>query len=319
MQIPEQSRTVRSFKALETLLDQIEVGGVAKPDWIELQGAADLSKLSLADRAVLLQRLHATALRGFKANDVRVHGKRPLLEYWMSVARAGFHDFAEDQWMKCYDSPFVENYEYVSAYQDGGLDRLDPYMVYSSVLGTWEYSVEDFLHTDLCSDVQTIIEPLAGTAEFCYAGHFQYPDLSYCMFDLDEEAKTHVEEKPWLESARRTFLIGDALQESTWENVRAFSKGTSLSYIGKQSQNFFDVTGLMKILEWGTTHSDHLMLEVSEPYLLDEEPSIDELTRPEQKAAGFRVALDDVESKPANPLTNALDFHLIAWDKKAPA
>ena len=316
MQVPEKSRSVRSMKALEKLLDKIDGGDTSKPDWIQLEGAADLSRLALADRTSILERLHGAVLRGFKANDIRLHGKLKLLDYWMSVARCGFHDFAEDQWMKCYDSPFVENYEYVSAYMEGGLDALDPYMVYSSVLGTWEYSVEDFLNTELCKDVKTIVEPLAGTAEFCYAGHFRYPDLSYCMFDLDEEAKEHVEEKRWLEQTRRSFQIGNALEESTWKNVADFAQGKSLSYIGKQSQNFFDVQGLMKILEWGTRHTDHLMLEVSEPYLLDEEPSIDELTRPEQKAAGFRVALDDVESKPANPLTNALDFHLIAWDKQ---
>ncbi len=311
----ETTRSASSWKKLDRLLAEIE-SGEAKPDWIDLVGKADLSRLDREDREKLVGRLHGSVLRGFRANEVRISGKARRLEYWRSIARCGFHDFAEDQWMKCYDSPFVENYDYITPYLDGGgLDALDPYMVYSSVLGTWEYSVEDFVHTDFLADVTTVVEPMAGTAEFCYSGHFRYPQFNYVMFDLDEQAKAYVEAKSWIEETNRTFLIGDALVESTWEAVRRASRGTSLAYIGKQSHNFFNVKELAKVLEWGTRHCDHLMLEVSEPYLLDEEPSIDELTRPEQKAAGFHVALDDVEDKPANPLTNALDFYLIAWDQ----
>ncbi len=317
MEDPEETtRSANSWKKLETILAETEEGA-PKPDWIDLTGKADLSKLERPDREKLVLRMHACVLRGFRANEVHISGKTRRLEYWRSISRNGFHDFAEDQWMKCYDSPFVENYDYVTPYLDGGgIDSLDPYLVYSSVLGTWEYSVEDFINTDFLGDVTTVVEPLAGTAEFCYTGHFRYPDFNYVMFDLDGEAKTYVDAKPWLPQAKREFIIGDALVEDTWVAVRAASKGTSVAYIGKQSHNFFNVKQVMKILEWGTTHCDHLILEVSEPYLLDEEPSIDELSRPEQKAAGFRVALDDVEEKPANPLTNALDFYLIAWDKE---
>ncbi len=317
METEQVTRHAKSAKKLETILEAVEAGREPKPDWIELGGKVDPSTMDDDELRELLGRLHGAALRGFKANHVRPKGKKHLLDYWRTVARAGFHDFAEDQWMKCYDSPFVENYDYVTAYLEEGLDALDAYMVYSSVLGTWEYSVEDFVNTALGRTVSTIVEPMAGTAEFCYAGHFRHPELTYVMFDLDEDAKTHVEAKPWLDHAKRSFLIGDALQESTWEAVRAASEGTSLAYIGKQSQNFFKVKDLVQILEWGTTHVDHLMLEVSEPYLLDDEPSIDELTRPEQKAAGFKVALEDVDDISPNPLTNRLDFYLVAWDKAA--
>ncbi|MDF1702237.1 MAG: hypothetical protein P1V36_13860 [Planctomycetota bacterium] len=316
MEVQQVTRRASSMKKLETILAGVEAGTDPKPDWIELGGKLDPSKLSTEDLAALMKRMHGAVLRGFRANDVRTKGKRHLLEYWTTIAQHGFHDFAEDQWMKCYDSPFVENYDYITPYLDGGLDALDPYMVYSSVLGTWEYSVEDFVQTELGSSVQTIVEPLAGTAEFCYAGHFRHPDFNYVMFDVDEDAKKHVEAKPWLEQTQREFIIGDALEESTWEAVRAASKGTSLAYIGKQSQNFFKVKDLLQILEWGTKHVDHLMLEVSEPYLLDDEPSIDELSRAEHKAAGFKVALEDVDDISPNPLTNRLDFYLVAWDKQ---
>ena len=40
----------------------------------------------------------------------------------------------------------------------------------------------------MCRNVRTIVEPMAGTAEFCYSGHFRYPDFNYLMIDLDEEA-----------------------------------------------------------------------------------------------------------------------------------
>lgn len=314
MQVEEQTRTVRSFKALEQMLGEIESGAAPKPDWIKLKGAADISRLEEDARAVLLGRMHGSVLRGFKAKEVRVHGKRPKLAYWRSIARCGFHDFADDKWSKGYDSPFQEDYDYVTPYVEGGLEALDPYMVYSSVLGTWEYSVEDFIHTELGTEIGTIVEPMAGSAEFCYSGHFRYPDLHYCMFDLDEEAKRYVEAKRWLEQTPREYIIGDALAEDTWKAVRTFSNGKSLSYIGKQSHNFFGVKDLLKIMEWGTTHTDYLMLEVSEPYLLDEEPSIDELTRPEQRGVGFRVALEDDDEEISNPLTNALHFFLVAWD-----
>ena len=317
MDVEQVTRHAKSTKKLETILEAVESGKEPKPDWIEFGGKLDPSRMGDDELREMLARVHGSVLRGFKANHVRTRGKQHLLDYWRTVARAGFHDFSEDQWMKCYDSPFVENYDYVTGYLEGGLDALDAYMVYSSVLGTWEYSVEDFVDTEIGRGVSTIVEPLAGTAEFCYAGHFRHPDLTYVMFDLDEEAKTHVESKPWLEQTKRAFLIGDALEESTWQAVREASDGTSLAYIGKQSQNFFKVKDLVQIMEWGTKHVDYLMLEVSEPYLLDEEPSIDELTRPEQKAAGFKVALEDVDDITPNPLTNRLDFYLVAWDKVA--
>jgi hypothetical protein len=314
MEVEEDTRTIRSFKALDQLLGDVESGSEPKPDWIKLKGGADLSRIDVEPRRAWLARLHAGVLRGFMAPELRVAGRRRKLEFWQSLAQSGFHDFAEDKWSKGYDSPFVENYDYVTPYVEGGLDALDPYMVYSSVLGTWEYSVEDFLHTEVGEDVETIVEPMAGSAEFCYSGHFRYPDLHYCMFDLDEQAKAYVEAKRWLDQTPRSYLIGDALAETTWKQVREFSKGRSLSYIGKQSHNFFDVKQLLGILEWGTKHTDYLMLEVSEPYLLDEEPSIDELTRPEQRGVGFRVALEDDDDRPSNPLTNELNFYLVAWD-----
>ena len=315
MEVPEIMIDVRSMGALEKLLDDIERGGQKKPDWIELKGDADLAKLPEADLRAMLARIHGSVLRGFQPSKIRIKDKQAWLDHWRTIAQSGFHDFAEDKWSKGFDSPFVENYDYVAAYLEGGLDALDPYMVYSSVLGTWEYGVEDFVSTEFGRGIKTIVEPMAGTAELCYQGHFQRPNLRYCMFDLDESAKTYVEAMSWLPQTQREYIIGNALDENTWKQVAAFAEGESMGYIGKQSHNFFDVKGLVAILEWGTKHLDHLMLEVSEPYLLDEEPAIDELSRKEQKRAGFRVALDDVEDEPANPLTNSMNFHLIAWDK----
>ena len=314
MEVEQTTRTSRNFRKLETLLDDIEGGRQPKPDWIDLKGNADLSRLEEDERVALVRRLHGAVLRGFRANEARPQGKRRRLAYWTSIAANGFHDFADDCWMKCYDAPHRENYDYVTAYVDGGIGALDPYAVYSSVLGTWEYSVEDFLHTELCKDVRTLVEPLAGTAEFSYVGHFRYPDFRYGMFDLDPIAKEHVEARPWLPQTQREFVLGDALDEATWKAMANVAEGPSLAYIGKQSQNFFDVKGLTKILDWGTRHLDFLMLEVSEPYLLDDEPTIDELTRPEMKAAGFKVALEDLDDDPGNPLTNRMSFDLVAWD-----
>ncbi len=49
------------------------------------------------------------------------------------------------------------------------------------------------------------------------------PDMSFFMFDLDAEAKKHVEEKFWHPQTRREYLIGDALSEDTWKQVKALN------------------------------------------------------------------------------------------------
>ena len=316
MEVPTTTESVRTFAALNELLDKIESGAHAKPDWIKLKGNADLSRLEEAERVALVHRLHGAVLRGFEANKAKPQGKRKKLAYWTSIAANGFHDFAEDCWMKCYDATQRENYDYISPYLDGGIHALDPYAVYSSVLGTWEYTVEDFLHTEMCKGVRSLVEPLAGTAEFSYVGHFRYPDLRYGMFDLDPLARDLVDARPWVPQTQRKFVVGNALDEAVWKQMGEFCVGPSLAYIGKQSQNFFDVKELTQILQWGTTYLDYLMLEISEPYLLEDEPTIDDVTRPEMKAAGFKVALEDLDDDPGNPLTNRMSFDLVAWDRE---
>ncbi|MDJ0973221.1 MAG: hypothetical protein QNJ98_02015 [Planctomycetota bacterium] len=316
MEVAHNTEYVRTNRALHALLDRIEAGKTAKPDWIDLEQECRLDRMDDSERSELLTRMHGLTLRGFKANNVKKGGKRKHLAHWIDIARHGFHDFADDCWMKCYDSPHVESYDYISAYVEGGIDALDAYKVYSCVLGTWEYSVEDFIHTELCKDVKTIVEPLAGSGEFCHAGHFFYPDFRYVMFDLDADAKVHVEQKWWHERTRREYFIANALDEATWQRVRELTEGPSLSYIGKQSQNFFGAQDLLKLLEWGTKYTDYFMLEVSEPYLVEDEPTIDDLTRKEMKAAGFKCALEDDDDNPSNPLTNELNFALVAWDER---
>jgi len=315
MEIEHVTKSVRNMRALRDLLEEIEAGKTPKPDWIEFKADARLDRLDVPTLAATLKRLHPCVLRGFKANEGKVKGKRNYLEWWTTVTQHGFHDFAADCWMKCYDSPHVENYDFVTPYlETKSVQDLDAYMVYGAVLGTWEYSGEDFRNTELGKDIQTFVEPLAGTAEFCYATHHFYPDLNYVMFDLDAKAKEKVDARFWREGTRKNFLLGDALEEDTWKQVRAASEGKSLAYIGKQSQNFFGAKDMLTLMRWGTTHCDYLILEVSEPYLLDDEPEVDDLTRREMKAAGFKVSLDDDDDNPGNPLTNDMSFRLVAHD-----
>ena len=177
MEIQEKTKRASSMEALERLLDAIEAGRQPKPDWISLQSHCRLDKLALDKRERLLARLHASVLRGFRANNAAPRGRQARLDYWCSVARAGFNDYSDDGWRKCYDSPFVHDYDYVTPYLKGGIKALDAYEVYSSVLGTHDYGVEDFVTTKECSGVETIVEPMAGTAEFAYHGHFQFPDF----------------------------------------------------------------------------------------------------------------------------------------------
>ncbi|MCH2187169.1 hypothetical protein MK280_14995, partial [Myxococcota bacterium] len=121
MEIEHKTRVVNSFAALEKLLGQIESGRKAKPDWIRLQSNARLGVLETDVRERLLRRLHGCVLRGFKANNVEFEKRKHLLAYWQSVARSGFHDFSELGWMKSYDSPFIENYDYIEAFKENGL------------------------------------------------------------------------------------------------------------------------------------------------------------------------------------------------------
>ena len=315
MEIEHVTESVRNMKELRKLLDQIESGKKPKSDWIEFKADARLDRLEAPEQDAILARMHPCVLRGFKAAQGKVKGKRNYLDWWCRITQHGFHDFAEDCWMKCYDSPHVENYDFVTPYlETKSVESLDAYMVYGAVLGTWEYSGEDFRNTELGKDIQTFVEPLAGTAEFCYATHHFYPDLNYVMFDLDEKAKEAVDKRYWREDTRKNFFIGDALEESTWKQVREASVGKSLAYIGKQSQNFFGPKDLLTLMKWGTTYCDSLILEVSEPYLLDDEPEVDDLTRREMKAAGFKTSLDDDDYNPGNPLTNDMSFRLVVHD-----
>lgn len=305
-------RVARSLDALGRRLAAIESGAEAKPDWIHLQADCRLDKLRNDELAETIARLHRCVLRGFKANNVQIKKRKDRRKYWTTIARNGFHDFSELGWMKCYDSPFVESYDYITPYLEGGIDALDPYLVYSSVLGTHDYGVEDFVTTRLCRGVDTLIEPMSGTAEFCYQGHFRYPSFRYLMIDLDEEAKAHVEAKPWLEGTESQYVIADVLDEEIWRRAKSFTASESLSYIGKQSHHLFDAKQLFRLLEVATNYVDYFMLETPQVSLPSDMDEIDELTRPEMEDAGFEVDLIDEEGGSPNPFTNLMSFSLVA-------
>jgi len=306
------TRIVRSLDTLLARLDAIETGKEPKPDWIHLQTQCRLDRLRNEELDRIVKRLHQCVLRGFRANNIEIKKRKERRKYWTTIARNGFHDFSELGWMKCYDSPFVENYDYVTPYLEGGIEALDPYLVYSSVLGTHDYGVEDFVTTKLCQGVDTIIEPMSGTAEFCYQGHFRYPQFRYLMLDLDQDARVHVEAKPWLEGTEREYVIADVLDEEIWRRVKSFTASKSLSYIGKQSHHLFDAKQLFRLLEVATNYVDYFMLETPQVSLPSDMDEIDELTRPEMEDAGFEVDLIDEDDGAPNPFTNLMSFSLVA-------
>lgn len=314
--VEEVTRIARSMEVLLKRLDAIESGAESKPDWFHLQGDCRLDALEKPELETVLTRIHRCVLRGFKANNVDIAKRKPRREYWCTVARHGFHDFSELGWMKCYDSPFVEDYDYISPYMAGGINALDPYLVYSAVLGSHDYAVEDFVTTKLCQGVDTIIEPMSGTAEFCYQGHFRYPGFRYLMLDLDEDAKKHVEAKPWLEGTERQYVIADVLDEQIWQRAKSFTATRSLSYIGKQSHHLFDAKQLYRLLEVATRHVDYFMLETPQISLPSDMDHEDEVTRPEMEDAGFQVGLIDEEGGSPNPFTNLMSFRLEAYNDR---
>jgi hypothetical protein len=309
---PEVVRIARTMDGLRARLAAIESGSNAKPDWIHLQAECRLDQLRAVELSEILTRLHACVLRGFKANNVDINKRKERRKYWTTVAQHGFHDFSDLGWKKCYDSPFVENYDYITPYLKGGIDALDPYLVYSAVLGTHDYGVEDFVTTKLCRGVDTIIEPMSGTAEFCYQGHFRYPDFRYLMLDLDENAKQHVEAKRWLEGTERQYVIADVLDEAIWQHAKSFTATKSLSYIGKQSHHLFNAKQLYRLLDVATRHVDYFMLETPQIFLPSDMDEVDEMTRPEMEDAGFEVDLIDEEGGSPNPFTNSMAFRLEA-------
>jgi hypothetical protein len=316
MSSDEVLKIAKSPSDLDRLLGRIERGELAKPDWIRLQGQCRLDAMSEDERAGFLGRMHGAVLRGFKNTCPKPRGRKERLALWKSIAQSGFHDFSELGWSKNYDSPFVENYDYITAYQQGGLDALDPYKVYSSVLGTFDFSVADFVATDLCQNVRTIVEPMAGTAEFCYAGHFRYPDFRYLMIDLDEEAVERVMAQPWLPDAKHEYIIGDVLSAGIWDGIKSKSEGESLAYIGKQSHHFFNAKQLMALMKVATEHVDYLMLETPQICLVSDMGDTDELTREEQQDAGFRCELAGEKDGDPNPLTHQLSFRLQASNSR---
>jgi len=308
----ETLRIAQSAESLDRLLGRIESGALPKPDWIRLQGRCRLDKMREPVREAYLARIHGAVLRGFRNACPAPAGRKQRLALWQSIARSGFHDFSEFGWMKNYDSPFIESYDYISAYQKGGLDALDPYAVYSSVLGTFDFGVDDFVSTRLCRNVETIVEPMAGTAEFCHAGHFRYPDFQYLMIDLDEEAQRRVLSQRWLPQTRKEYLVADVLAPETWEKVAANKTGEALVYIGKQSHHYFEAKQLMQLMDVATRHVDYLMLETPQICLVSDMGDTDDLTRPEMADAGFEVELIGNEGGDPNPLTHKLSFRLEA-------
>ncbi len=312
MSTDEVLKIAKSPEDLDKLLTRIESGKLSKPDWIRFQGTCRLEDMTEEERSAFLARLHPCVLRGFKSTSKKLHGRKERLALWQSITRSGFHDFSDLGWTKNYDSPFVENYDYISAYQQGGLNALDPYKVYSSVLGTFDFGVADFIETDLCQNVRTIVEPMAGTAEFCYAGHFRFPDFRYLMIDLDENAAELVGGQNWLPRANKEYIVGDVLAADIWDGVKSKSEGESLAYIGKQSHHFFDAKQLMTLMKVATEHVDYLMLETPQICLVSDMGDTDELTRPEQADAGFKCELAGEKDGDPNPLTNELSFRLQA-------
>lgn len=316
MSTDEVMKIAKTPADLDRLLTRIEQGKLAKPDWIRLQGECRLDEMPDEERDRLLARMHPAVLRGFKNSCPTPKGRKERLDLWKAIARSGFHDFSEMGWTKNYDSPFVENYDYISAYQEGGLDALDPYKVYSSVLGTFDFGVADFVETELCENVRTIVEPMAGTAEFCYSGHFRFPDFRYLMIDLDEEAAERVMAQRWLPQAKHEYIVGDVLAADIWDGVKSKSEGESLAYIGKQSHHFFDAKQMMKLMKVATEHVDYLMLETPQICLVSDMGDTDELTRPEQEDVGFKCELAGEKNGDPNPLTNQLSFRLQAVNNR---
>lgn len=316
MQYVETLKIAKSPEDLDRLLARIETGKLPKPDWIRLQGTCQLDKMKDDERSAFLARLHACLRRGFRNACKKPSSRKQRLELWQSIARSGFHDFSELGWTKNYDSPFVENYDYVSDYQRGGIGALDPYKVYSAVLGTFDFSVADFLDTHLCQNVRTIVEPMAGTAEFCYSGHFRHPDFRYLMIDLDPEARDLVLAQNWLPGVSKEYILGDVLAADVWDGVKSRSEGESLAYIGKQSHHYFDAKQLFKLMKVATEHVDYLMLETPQICLVSDMGDTDELTREEQKDAGFKCELVGEKGGDPNPLTNELSFRLEASDSE---
>jgi hypothetical protein len=303
-------RRATSLSGLERLLAAIESGREAKPEWIALRGECRLERLGEARLAALVPRLHRAVLQGFRAPEPERIGKARRLALWRTIAARGFHDFGGDGFTKCWDSPFVEDYDYVAAYLRGGLGALDPFMVYSAVLGTHDFAVHDFVTTALCEGVGTVIEPMAGSADFTYQGHFRHPELRYVMFDLDPKARDFVSGQRWLDTADWRYWIANVLDEKVWKRIASLTSGRSLSYIGKQSHHYLEPKDLLRLLELGTRHVDYFMLEVQEPALIRDLEREEDLSRPEMEDAGFSALLVDDPGVRPNPLTHHLSFSL---------
>jgi len=309
-------RSATTVDGLERLLGAIERGEAPKPEWIALRGACRLDRLSEAALAALLPRLHRAVLRGLRAPGFEELPRRRRLALWRAVASRGFHDFSDLGWTKSWDSPFVESYDYVGDYLAGGLAALDPFRVYSAVLGTHDFGVHDFVSTELCRGVRTVVEPMAGCADFAYQGHFRHPELRYLMFDLDPKARDHVASLRWRPEADWHYWLGNVLDERVWRRVKRLTTGRSLAYIGKQSHHYLDAPQLLRLLDLGTRYVDFFMLEVQEPALVTDLEDEEDLTRPEMKDAGFQALLVDEPGTRPNPLTHALSFSLQVRDRR---
>lgn len=308
-------RIVRSRTALDTLIESIAAGEQPRPDWIHLQAEARLDRLDREEWPELLRRIHGVVRRGFRTAELPNDDPDDFVDDWRRITSNGFHDFSAAGWSKCYDSPVVEDYDYIGPSLEGGLDALDPYAVYGSVLGSHDYGVEAFVRTKRCADVRTVIEPMAGSAEFVYQGHFRYPDFRYLMIDLDRDACDRVLAQPWLPETEHHYVVADVLDEDVWKQAKSMSSGPSLAFIGKQSHQLFDVRQLCRLLELGTLHADSLILETPAMSLVGDMDGEEDMSRPEMEAVGLYVGLVDEPGTAPHPYTNRMSFRLEASDE----
>lgn len=311
------SRRVRSFRSLDRLLDEIERGEKERPEWLRLEGECRFDRLPESDRARWLARLYGCVRRGFRVPNGLPKRRAERLALWRGIARAGFHDFGSLGWTKPYDCPFAQDYDYVADYLEGGIDGLDPYRIYTVVLGTFDFNVDDMVRTELLSGVEAIVEPMAGSAEFAWLSHFERPGFRYFLLDLDPNAREYALGRPWLDRTEVRYEIADVRSEAAWRRAGRFARGSALAYLGKQSQGYFDAQTLSALIDTATRHVDFLMMDIPTLTEMSAEPEVDERTRPEMEDAGFRVALVDDAANPPNPLTGRVDFRLEAWDARA--
>lgn len=245
-------------------------------------------------------------------------GKNVPTWLYANLLRIGFTPADDTSW-EAPPNGSATDMDWVTEYIESNysLSAIEPYKAYSSVLcsnpttllAILDKSIDDPANSDPTAPKMLIIEPMAGTSELSWYGHFFLPHFDFYMIDLDATAKEKVMQRPWLREP--TYVIGDVSDVANWPTDTTLPR---LTFLGKQSQNFLTVKQVIDFMTCALNVNvpSTLLLEVCQASTSDEVMDFDCMT-PNTLPNGLQIGMKLI-SESSLPYHKAL-MALVAKDK----